>query len=114
MVKRIQHTVNVNGVEQSIRLPDLYDKIGNIVGVKKVGTDDQGKYQTGDVDGLLRAGQIIKLTLSIKVTASNKRRRNTIICDLDNVKSAIGALPGKTYNGGEIIDAYFPTRRRLG
>ncbi len=109
---RATHTIKVGNAIVGVKLPDVYGSIGGLVGVNKVATLP-GDASHGSVSRLLLDGQIARVRISYR-NAAGKYRTADVICDLDNLKSAIGTLPGKSYRQSTIIDAFIPRRRRLG
>ncbi|MBD2210193.1 hypothetical protein H6G27_09915 [Nostoc linckia FACHB-104] len=109
--QRVPHLLRNGTSKIVVTLPDVYGEIGSTVGVEKLTGDIPGGAGGGDVADLMKLGQAIKIKISYKV--AGKRKTADVICSVDNIKTAMPALASKTFNGGNIIKAYFPRRRRL-
>lgn len=110
--KRVPHLVGSGANAVVVSLPDVYGQIASTVGVKKLESDPPEDASGGEVSDLMRGGQALKIRISYKV--GTKRKTSDILCAVDKIKTAMPALPSKNFNGGDIIRAYFPRRRRLG
>lgn len=111
-VKRVPHLVGTGSNSVVVSLPDVYGQIGSSVGVAKLEGEPPEGASGGEVSDLMRGGQAIKVRISYKI--GTKRKTADILCAVDKIKTGLHALPSKTFNGGDIIRAYFPRRRRLG
>lgn len=110
--KRVPHLVGTGANAVVVSLPDVYGSIASVVGVAKLEGDPPNDASGGEVSDLMRGGQAIKIRISYKV--GTKRKTSDVVCAVDKIKTAIQALPSKNFNGGDVIRAYFPRRRRLG
>lgn len=111
-IKRIPHLVGTGGNAVVVSIPDLYDSIGSVVGVAKLTGEPPDGAGGGEVSDLMKNGQAIRIRIAYKI--GTKRKTADILCAVDKIKTAIHALPSKTFNGGDVISAFFPRRRRLG
>lgn len=111
MARRLPHKITIGTTSVGVYLLDEYAGIGTIVGVTKV-TDTNLPELSADVSDLVRRGAVARLKIAYE--SSGKRKYARILCDLDKLKTAVSALPGKSFKTGTITSAYFPQQRRLG
>jgi len=103
------HVMTVGAVKIGVKLPDVYDGIASAVGIRQ-DTGDPPDIVMGAND-LVRNGQAIRIRISYP--SGTRAKYGTVLCAIDEAKTAVGNLIGKTYRGGTIKTAGFPTRRRL-
>jgi hypothetical protein len=108
--KKFPHLVGTGVNAIVIPLPDEYSSIGAAVGVAKIAGDPPEGASGASVGSAKLDGQVVTLRLSYKI--GTKRKFADIICATANIKTAISQLHNKTFNGGDVIRAYFPRRRR--
>lgn len=96
----------------TIRLPDVYSDIGSVVGVTKLTGERPAGANTATEGGAKRDGKILSIRIRYQIGTAKAKTAN-IIASLANASGAIQDLPNKSFNGGTILSAYFPRRRRL-
>jgi hypothetical protein len=109
---RVTHTLKVGTSVVAVKLPEVYDNILADVGLAKPAIVPADASH-GSISALLRDAQIARIRVSYR-NGAGKYRTADIVCDLEKYKTALGTLPGKTYRGFKIIDAFIARRRRLG
>jgi hypothetical protein len=115
------HKVTVGGQTRIVKLPDIYDgngsTIGSALGVSKLPND----YELGandeelELSAGIKSGKLLRVRISwIEGTgASAIRKSSRVICSIDNAKTAIASVLGKTIESQNVRSAGFPRRRRL-
>lgn len=116
-LEKSPYSIQVGSETRIVQLNESsYKDIAQYVGLRAIAGKAPDGAKHGNVSQLLLDGQIAKVRISYIKTVGNTQRYRTadIICDLDNYKTAIGILPGKTYRSSKIISAFIPRRRKLG
>lgn len=114
MAELFPHKFTLDSKQYVVLLPDVYEGIGQAVGLSKVGATESidDAIRIGLADGL-RYGQLFRLRVTYRGT-TGKSKSARIVCPADKAKTAIGTLIGKSYSGSTIRGAGVPRRRRLG
>ncbi len=121
MANKKKFVLTIRGNSFIMNLPAYYDGINQYLGMREA-TENDNNLPPMTTQGLLRSGLGVPLTLSRKIATTNKYARNTIVVPVAHLETALSQLEGKnftTYKGstaitGEIINAYFKSKRRLG
>lgn len=95
-----------------VRVPDIYDSIGTVVGITELTGDPPNGSERTSVKEALKTGKLVRLRVSYM--ENSKRRVSSILCLRTKIADALDDLPDKTMDGKPIKSAYQPTRRRLG
>ncbi len=109
---KVPHIVGTGASAVIIALPDVYDSIGSAVGINKLTGDRPDGASGATIRSAMRDGSAIKVRISYM--EGTKRRTSDVLCCVDNIKTALPLLTGKTYASQTIKTAYFPRRMRLG
>jgi hypothetical protein len=109
---KVPHIVGSGSSAVIIALPDVYGSIGSAVGVNKLTGARPDGASGATVRSAMRDGSVIKVRISYM--EGTKRRTSDILCSVDDIKTALSILPGKTYASQTVKTAYFPRRMRLG
>lgn len=109
-------SIKVGDQYKVVQLPNYYSEVSQYLGLNKISGIVPANYGKGSSSQLMLDGQAAKVRISWKLTIGNKKKYRTtdLLCDLDNYKTALGTLPGKSFRGTKIVEAYVPRRRRLG
>jgi hypothetical protein len=100
------HIVTIGNVKYSVDQPvGDYTNIGDIVGVKiaPADADLDAHYKVSE---LQRAGKVLRLSLRLK-----DGKTNSILCAIDKVAKAMGALRGKTVGPSTVASVTIPRKR---
>lgn len=110
----VPHIIQVGGVNIAVELRDVYENIGEYVGVKK-NTDGSIVPADGStVKQLIDGGKAA--TIMVRVQPSNQSPRyRRITCSIDKVSTALPNLSGKALgtSGPTILAAHLPGHRRF-
>lgn len=108
----ILHILENDGVKFGCMLPEnSYDNISTIVGITPGDATSIPDHNT-TTGALVRGGEAGRIAVTLVDGSKLKTRR--ILCSAQKMSTAVGALPGNTYNGLTIRSARFPRRMRLG
>ena len=106
-VARASHALTVSGKTFGVTLPDIYDGIADVVGVKKQ-TAKQVVEAPLTVNEARKGGNAV--SLKVITTGTN----HTILCAIDKVSSALGTLRDRKIGSDTITSARIPRKRRRG
>lgn len=85
----------------SIRLPNKYDPIAEILGLTKAANEADANGIPVSTNEACAAGYLIKLRIGYRTTNGN--RSTDIVCNPKNVSDAMKNLGGKEYGTGNKI-----------
>lgn len=110
------HKITVGTQQNVVFIPDVYDGIKTIVGVAKIPDSDVGEYLRAEVNDLIKTGRAARIRVGYTAVSGTRTvlKYAQVLCDIDKVKTAMGALPKKSFKGGTIRTAGFSRKRRLG
>lgn len=88
-----------------------YEAIVTDLGFTKVAPTAVGatKAKMISVNQAVKNGDVLKITISVKGTATKPSRSTKIVCSVKKVAEALGTLTGKTY--GTVITSARPIRK---
>lgn len=106
-IARASHALTQNGKTFGVTLPDIYDGIADVVGVKK-----QTAKQV--VDAALTVNEARKGGNAIHLRVITTGVNHTILCSTDKISSALGTLRDRKIGSDTITSARIPRKRRRG
>ena len=84
-IARVSHALTLNGKTFGVTLPDIYDNIADVVGVKK-----QTAKQV--VEAALTVNESRKNGMAVELKVTTTGKNHSILCAIDKVSSALGTL----------------------
>lgn len=106
-IARLSHAITVGGRTIGVTLPDIYDGIGDAVGVKK-----QTAKQV--VDDSLTVNEARKQGKAIMLTVSTTGGSHRVLCSIEKVSGALSSLRDRKIGSDTITSARIPRKRRRG
>ena len=118
MPKLANYVVTLTGGNKAtVRLPAFLNDANTNV-LSSLGIDVATAANSSNVPGpfdlsdILKSGQLVRIAITYGTTTA--RKKASLVCDLNNLATALSNLPGKQYKGQTILTAYMPRRVRLG
>lgn len=118
-ISRTEHVITVGTNKFVVELPDYYENIGDIVGIKKITADtDTTGALPGTEEGLKRYGYLTQLRCGcgLDTIKGRKLKYHQIVCVTSDLVTATAQLKGKNLpnlTNGDIRTVGFKRKKYL-
>jgi hypothetical protein len=112
-LNRVSHVLTLGTQTIGVDLPDIYEKIGDVVGIKKQ-TDTTVVKDSYTVNECRAKGKAIELKIATRTDKNVRGPSHRVLCSVDKVSGAFSSLKNRKIGTDTITSVLISRKRRRG